>query len=361
MKISFLKHTSLLLLISVFTSNCTSDDRDTIVPDTPPSGTYTEGLFVLNEGRFGSSNASVSFLDSNEEVSNSIFSGVNNRGLGDTAQSMGFYGDNAYIVVNNSSTIEVVNRHTFEGIATTTSMIVNPRYIAFSDDKGYITNWGDPNDVNDDYVAVLDLSTNLVAMKLPVAEGPEKILLYNGKLYVAHKGGYGYGNTITVIDVTTQLITASINVADVPSGMVIANGSLYVLCSGKAPFTQDETIGKLFKINTTTNTVEASLVFPNGIHPSFLELDNNLLYYIIDELIYTITLNDFQLPESSLFDPSNNGLEILYGFKVSNGTIYISDAKDYASNGEVFIYSLNGALQQQFLVAIIPNSFYINN
>ncbi|MGK0376933.1 YncE family protein [Patiriisocius sp. Uisw_017] len=361
MKKLIFKPAGLLLFILVFTVSCTSDDREEVVQELPPSGAYTEGMFILNEGGFGSSNATVSFLDSDREVYGSIFSGVNNRGLGDVAQSMGFYGERAYIAVNNSSTIEVVNRNTFESIATTTAMIVNPRYIEFSGNKGYITNWGDPNDVSDDYVAVLNLATNLVETKIPVPEGPEKILFHNEKLYVAHKGGYGYGNTITVIDVITQLVTSTIAVADVPSGMVITNGSLYVLCSGKAPFTQDETVAELFKINTATNTIEASLTFPIGVHPSFLELNNNILYYTIEGAVFAAAINDFQLPTSPLFQPSSNGLEILYGFKVTNSTIYIADAKDYASNGEVFIYNINGALQQQFSVAIIPNSFYFNN
>ena len=250
MKKSISKYAFLLLSVLAFTVSCTSDDRDDIVQETPISGTYNDGLFILNEGGFGSTNASITFLDNDDQVYNSIFSGVNNRDLGDVAQSIGFNGDNAYVVVNNSSTIEIVNRNTFESITTTTSMIVNPRYIEFSDTKGFITNWGDPNDVSDDYVAVLNLTTNQVETKIPVAEGPEKLVIHNGKLYVAHQGGYGYGNSVTVIDVATQTVVTSIEVADVPSGIIVANGSLYVLCSGKAPFTNDETVAKLFKINT---------------------------------------------------------------------------------------------------------------
>lgn len=361
MKKSISKYAFLLLSVLAFTVSCTSDDRDDIVQETPISGTYNDGLFILNEGGFGSTNASITFLDNDDQVYNSIFSGVNNRDLGDVAQSIGFNGDNAYVVVNNSSTIEIVNRNTFESITTTTSMIVNPRYIEFSDTKGFITNWGDPNDVSDDYVAVLNLTTNQVETKIPVAEGPEKLVIHNGKLYVAHQGGYGYGNSVTVIDVATQTVVTSIEVADVPSGIIVANGSLYVLCSGKAPFTNDETVAKLFKINTATNTVETSLTFPSEIHPSFLELDNNNLYYTIAGDVYAVSITNFQLPTTPIFQTSNNGLESLYGFKVNNGSIYIADAKDYSSNGEVFIYDSTGVLQQQFSVEIIPNSFYINN
>lgn len=361
MKKTFYKLASLFVLASLIITSCTSDDRDDPISVQPPSGNYTDGIFILNEGGFGYSNASVSFLDQTGEVYNSIYTDVNAMGLGDTAQSMGFNGDNAYLVVNNSATVEVVNRYTFEYIATVSDMIVNPRYIEFSGNKGYITNWGDPNDVNDDYVAVLNLDTNLVESKISVAEGPEKILLNNGKLYVTHKGGYGYGNTISVIDVASESVTSSIPVADVPDGMVIDNGSLYVICSGKASWTGEETLAKLIKVNLSNTNEITTLDFSSEQHPRFLEFENGALYYTLDNDVYTIDVNDFQLPQNPSFSPSADGVQILYAFEIHEGTIYIADAKDYVSNGEAFIYNLNGDLQNQFLVQIIPNAFYFNN
>lgn len=357
----FYKLCSLLFLISLFAVSCTSDDPDTPEQETPPMGDYANGIFILNEGGFGYSNASISFLDNEGQNYNSIYSGVNNMGLGDVAQSMGFNGNNAYIVVNNSSTVEVVNRNTFEHIATVTNMIVNPRYITFEGNKGYISNWGDPNDVTDDYVAVLNLETNLVESKIPMVEGPEKLLVNNGKIYVAHKGGHGYGNTISVIDAASQSVAASIPVADVPDGMVISNGSLYVICSGKAPFTQDETVAQLFKINLANNTVEKSLTFPEGKHPGFLDLENGSLYYVMETAVYSINLSNFQLSQNPSFSPSTDGVQILHGFEVNDGKIYIADAKDYVSNGEVFIYNIHGDFQQKFSAQIVPSSFYFNN
>ncbi len=361
MRNPFYKIGSFLLLLSFFAVSCTSDDRETPKEETPPSGDYAQGIFILNEGGFGYSNASVSFLDAAGQIYNSIYSNVNSTNLGDTAQSMGFEGDNAYIVVNNSSTIEVVNRNSFQHIATVSNMIVNPRYIVFKGNKGYISNWGDPNNVNDDYLAVLNLETNLVEAKISVVEGPEKLLVYNGKIYVAHKGGYGYGNTISVIDMASQSLLASIPVADVPNGMVIKNGFLYVICSGKQSYTQDETLAKLFRINLENNNIENVLTFPQGKHPGHLELDNETLFYVMDNNVYTISLSDFQLSQNPLFEPTSDGVELLYGFKVNQGNIYIADAKDYVSNGEVFIYNLTGDLQQKHTVQIIPNSFYFNN
>ena len=86
-----------------------------------------------------------------------------------------------------------------------------------------------------------------------------------------------------------------------------------------------------------------------------------MLYYTLDNEVYTIDHNNFQLSETPSFSPPADGVEILYGFEVHEGAIYIADAKDYTSNGEAFIYNLNGDLQNQFSVQIIPNAFYFNN
>ncbi len=360
MKKTFLKLLSLLLLIAASTS-CSTDTNNEPIIITPPLGTYENGIFILNEGGFGSSNSSVSFVDANGQVSNSIYNQVTGMNLGDVAQSIGFNGDNAYIVVNNSSTVEVVNRYTFEHIATVTTSILNPRFIVFNGTKGYISNWGDPTNPADDYIAVLNLETNLVDGIIPVAEGPEKLLVNSGKLYVAQKGGYNYGNTISVIDLTSQTLSTEITVADVPDSMVIENGKLFLICSGKPAFTGDETVAKIFKINATTNAVETAISFPEATHPSYLEADNGSLYYLLESDIYRLNPVTFQLENNALFSPTADGVQVLYGFNAHDGKFYIADAKDFVSNGEALVYDTNGAIAQRFTVGVNPNSFYFEN
>ncbi len=360
MKNTFLKLFSLLIIAA--TTSCSTDDVNNepiIIP--PPLGTYENGIFILNEGGFGSSNSSVSFLDEAGIVSNSIYNQVTGANLGDVAQSMGFNGDNAYIIVNNSGTVEVVNRNTFERVATVTTSISNPRFIVFNGDKGYISNWGDPTNPADDYIAVLNLETNLIEATIPVAEGPEKLLVISGKLYVAQKGGFNYGNTVSVINLNSQTVTNEIEVADVPDAIVLEGGKLYVMCSGKAAFTGDETLAKIFRINPLDNTVETSLTFPEFTHPSYLEADNGSLFYLLESDVYSLSPANFQLSNNPLFSPTSDGLQVLYGFGINNGQFYIADAKDFSSNGEVFVYNSSGIISTRFNVGINPNSFYFDN
>lgn len=348
---------SFILAISLLAS-CSKDDHvNTILPE----GEFTNGYFVLNEGGYNHINASVSFVSENGEVYNSIFSSKNNRDLGDVAQYMGLNGDLAYIVLNNSNTIEVVNRYTFEHVVSIEDQILNPRYIIFEDNQAYVTNWGDPANATDDYIAVINLDNYEVVKKIAVDEGPEKLLENNGKIYVAHQGGWGYGNSISVIDIASRNVENTIQVNDVPDDMKIYEGFLYVLSAGKLDWTGEETLAALSKIKLDTQTLEAQLEFSEGIHPSFLEKQNNNLYYVIDREIYRLNTDEFSLPTASLFSTEAQNVSVLYGFKIHENTIYIADAKDYTSNGEVFTYSLQGEYIENHSVQIIPNGFYFND
>lgn len=348
--------TFIILLIH----SCTSNDRDIII-DSPPKGDYAKGMFVLNEGGYTYSNASLSFVDQSGVVYNQVYKGVNGFGLGDVAQSMAFHDDVAFIIVNNSNTIEVVNRYTLAHITTISNQILNPRYMVVHNGYGFVTNWGDAANTTDDYVAVIDLQSYSVIQTIAVAEGPEKIIEDNGLLYVAHKGGWGYGNTISVISGRSFKVTTSISVADVPDGMVINNNYLYVICAGKAAWTGQETSAGIYKINLKTSQVTTSFLFETGLHPGFLEMTDTALYYTLSGAVYKVNFNNFIAPTTPVFSTETENVKVLYGFKIHKDHIYISDAKDYVSNGDVFVYDLQGNLQSEYQVQLIPNSFYFND
>ena len=146
--------------------------------------TYDDGVFILNEGMFGTNTVFVSFLDDSNNLSNNVFANQNTElDLGQVAQGMGFEGDEAYIVSNGSSEINVEDRVSFSHITTITSGIDNPRYIAFDNGLAYVTNWGDPTDTTDDYVAVIDLQNYTVIDNIAVAEVLKR-LLKKGTLFL---------------------------------------------------------------------------------------------------------------------------------------------------------------------------------
>lgn len=359
MKFKFSKLVLAALTGSLFFVSCSNDDDD----NGAPLGTYDKGVLILNQGGFGHGDASVSYLsDDLATQQNNIFALANpTLTLGDTGQDIGFNGNLAFIVLNYSNKIEVVNRYTMAHVATVSTGLSNPRYIAFSNGKGFVTNWGDGGSTTDDYVAVLNLSTyEISATKISVAEGPERIVENNNKLYVAHAGGYGYGNTVSVINASTNTFITSITVGDVPNSLEIEGNSLYVMCGGKPSWATAETAGKFVKINLNNNTVASSIDFPAATHPSNLDVVDNSFYYSVDAAIFKSTLSATTLPTTELFSTTSQGVYGVYSFAVHDGTIYVGDAMDYNSNGKIYLYSSTGTLIEDYTVGVIPSGFYFN-
>lgn len=352
----------LALAATTFFTSCSSDDD---IPDTPEqTGDYANGIFVLNEGNFGSGNASVSFVDaSSENVTQNIFSAVNSGDpLGDTAQSMAFYESYAFIVVNGSNKIEVVDRNTFESVATLEEGLVNPRYVAFSNGNAYVTNWGDGGNPSDDYIAVIDLESFEVEENIGVAEGPEKILSNNGTLYVAHQGGWSFNNKISVINATNNTLEELLTVGEVPVSIAISNETLWVASAGLPSYSENESAGSIAQIDLATLELVEEFTFAEPTeHPSNLEVSEGSVYYTLGNAVYGFNTTAETLPEEPLFDLE--GISGIRGFEIQDSRIFVaSPSADYTGNGTLNIYDLqSGDLISEIEVGVIPNGVYFNN
>ncbi|TDU39719.1 hypothetical protein BXY82_1749 [Gelidibacter sediminis] len=348
------KHLILGLSLVMLAFSC-SNDNDNI--QTEASGAYEDGILITNEGNYSQGNGSVSFVSTDfSYAENTIFSNVNGKLLGDTVQSIEFYEDLAFIIVNNSQKIEVVNRYTFKSVATIDSGLNNPRYMTVLLGKGYVTNWGDGSDPSDDYVAVIDLNTFAITTTISVEEGPERIVSNATTAYVAHKGGYGQNNIVSVIDANATVLK-TITVGDVPNSMAFDNlGQLYVLAEGKPSWTQDETAGKLSVIDPTNNTVISSLDFAIDQHPTNLTYGESLYYYMSGK-VYKYDVDSTNLPSTAVIE----GVNFNY-MTVNNGVLYGVDAGDYTNNGIFKSYDLaTYTAKNSKEVGIIPGGIYFNN
>jgi len=351
----------ILFSITIMWTSCSKDEDPEEMEmemEIQERGAYTDGILVSNEGPFGNGTGTVTHISEDLSVtSESIFNAVNGQDLGNVVQSIGFNGTDAYIVANVSNTITVVDRNTFLSKATITDGLSNPRYFISVNNKGYVSNWGDTADETDDYIAIIDLNTSTVSGTIPVELGPELMVSNDNTLYVAQQGAFGQNNKVTVINTATDEIEAVIGVGDVPNSMVFdADENLWVLGGGKPSFTGSETAGSLSKINTETNQLNNSFEFDVTEHPSQLNIDNTTLYYYLAGSVYELPVSGDALPTETTIDDVN-----FYEMVVNNGLLYGTDAKDFASNGDLNIYSLNTkALLNTISVGIIPGGIYFN-
>jgi hypothetical protein len=361
----------LLSILGIFLVSCEPDDK--VVDKYQPKGNYDSGVFVLNEGNFQSGDASVSYISFDlNSTQNNIFFVENNTKLGDTAQSMAFNGDLAYI-----NKIEVVNRYTMKKVGTITTGLNFPRYMAFANGKGYVTNWAKPNpevptESVPSFVSVVNLTSNTIESKINCNNYPEKIIEYQGKLYVAHDN-YATGNTISIINSVTNTIEGSpIEVAFGPNSLTIVDGFLWVSCSGKGtfPIAADESVGRVFKIKLADKSFDKQFAYTAITdHIDKFQIYNGNAYFTksYESKIYRFSLNQVTtgLPSNSVFTST---VANLYGFAVTNNRIYVSGYDSFNSNGSVMVYSVGefqdspslGTLIKTTGVGVGPNGFYFN-
>lgn len=346
-----------LLFLSLATMlfiSCSSDD------DTPSSeyipADYENGILITNEGPFNNGSGSITYISEDySTVEQNVYRNVNGSELGNIVQSMGLQDDNAYIVVNNSNTIKVANRYTFESVDSIQAGIDNPRYfIGTSGNKGYVTNWGDPNDNSDDFIAVLDLRSNVVSATIPVDFGPESMVSHNNKIYVAHQGGFGQNNLVSVISGSS--VESVITVGDVPNSMVVSGNELYVLCGGTPSYAGTETAGSLVKIDLSTGVVIETSDFETTEHPANLTADGNDLFYSLNGKVYKMNTTSISLPGTDIIDG------LFYALEAKDGKLYATDAGDFASKGSLKIFDLSSNQEiQDIQTGVIPGGIYFND
>lgn len=343
----------LALLSAVFLVSCSKDE----LPEYTASGNYNNGFFVVNEGN--ATAGSVSFIKSDfSAVTNNIF-GIENptqAGIGGSVQSIFFNGDNAYII-SGSNTITVVNRYTFKLIGRVNSGLVNPRYGVVANGKAYVTNSNTFSYINqetgntDDYISVINLTTLQVESTINMNALADKILLINGKLYVTN-GSFGEGNSLMIIDPATDTITKTLPFVNSPNSMEAYNGKLYVLCSSFSA------ASKLVRIDLATDEIEETITLPSTLgNAQFLNVENDQIYFAVNSDVFASPIAATSISDTALFTST---AETFYGLQVKNSTIYIEDAKDYMSDGQVLVYGDTGILAYQINVGLIPNSVYFN-
>jgi hypothetical protein len=333
------------LFIGLFTAALafTSCSDDEGVDIQPILGDFQNGILVINQGGFGTGDASVSFLSDDLSVTeNNIYETTNNNLLGDLGQSIAFNDNLAYIILNGSNKIEIVNRYTFESIATIDSGLANPRYMAFANGKGYVTNWGDATDPNDDYVALVDLNSNTITSTIAVVEGPEQIINANGTLYITNKGGYGFGSSITKIDSNDNV--TNIITSEIPDEIVLDNeNNLWVICEGSPSYSGNETGGSLIKINTSNDVIVKTLDFGDTEHPEMLKYVNGEIYYYNSGAIYKMNEDDTNLPTTSIITQNLD----FGGMAIKNNMLYGTEPDYINGTSKIYIYDLDSNVLQE--------------
>lgn len=335
----------LFFVAVIFLASCTDDEDCCVLPPEP----YGSGVFVANQGNFGSGTGTVSFIGNDGEVQQNIFQTVNSRPLGNVVQSLGFDSGRGVVIVNNAQKAEVVNAGTFESIGVVNGLD-QPRYfMGFDESKGYISQWGADGVTSS--VKVVDMNDFTISKSISTGSGSDRMLMNGSDLLVVNVGGFGLDSTIAVINTVTDEVSQTIEVAKNPAALQLdADGDVWVICNGTIGSS-----GKVMELDGSTYSVKRSLDLPGNAYDGNLVLNNTLghLVYFFNDGLYKIDMNGPSLASSQISTSYYYGI----GFNPSTGFIYAADAKDFTVNGAVDILDFEGNVQSTIGVGVIPGNF----
>lgn len=193
---------------------------------------YSTGAYVVNSGNmYNKIESSLTAIDyASSTATQNVFKTANGRTLGNTANDGIVYGNKIYLAVDQSNTIEVIDKKTKQSIKQikTTDLLgkaegAEPRHIIADGGKVYFTTFGG-------YVAAVDTTSFALQKKWQVGSYPEGLVIGNGNLYVANSNYGAGGGNISCINLSNDNVeTKNIEGVNNPTGIYYASNVLYVL------------------------------------------------------------------------------------------------------------------------------------
>lgn len=319
-------------------------------------------VFVANEGAFGNGNASLSYIDLDEQkVYNNIYQDKNNKVLGDVLQSIAADEKYLYLVVNNSNKIVIIDKKTFEyqgEIAVT-----QPRYmIMIGNGKALVSS------MYRSRLYIVDLNSRQIESEIPVNfTNTEGMIAHGNKIYIAPWNVNC--NYIYQFDKSSMQIEDSIYISGyAPMAMVLdKNEKLWVLAGNpynnvSSTFTQLNVSNKQI-LKSIAFSAKAETIKPvmnpakDIIYFLGVDYDGNANAY---NGLFQMSIDDVAAPTQPLLRAQN--LQYFWGLGVNpkTGNLFFGDPKGWIQSGTVSELSPDGTLLNTYTLGLGPGYFYFD-
>ena len=348
------------------------------------------GMYLLNEGNMGSNKATIDYLDFSKGIYIRNIYGERNpnviKELGDVGNDIQVYGNRLYAVINCSHKVEVMDLYTCRRIGQID--IPNCRYIRFHQDKAYISSYVGPVSIDPNAqlgaIFEVDTATLRITREVTVGYQPEEFEIIDGYLYVANSGGYrapDYDSTLSVVDLTDfrqiKKIPVCVNPHRVRKDQY---NRLWITSRGDhkdvqpqltcfSPITNSSSERPIGRTPSNSHTVASYSISPSemviigdsmyfyGAHWSDETMSNQITYGVFN-IQSPIPNNQYPITniQSFITDKTEQNIKVPYGIQVNpyNGDIYITDAKNYVSSGQLHCYSREGKRKWSVRTGDIP-------
>lgn len=319
------------------------------------------GVYVANQGDFGSGNGSVTVYDPLTETTATLA-----EDLGSILQSINLHDERLYVMANTADRVYRYNLTNPEAPVASVP-VLSPRYMAFvGEEKAYVTSlYGAPDAFSGGKVNVLDLTTFEVQQEVAVGDNPEGIAVAGGRAYVANSG-FGAGRTVTVLDTETDEVIETIDVAcDGPRFLSVdAQDEVFVLCTGRTIYDPDfnvigETDGAVRILNGATGQIVKTIEIDGRISTSGPGQD---AYYVPGtEELYVVKNADTILRFNTATNTLAGEIGPLQGAPIGavaydpvRARLYLGRAPSFTESGQVTIHERDGTPIGSFTAGIAP-------
>lgn len=361
-----LKHLVWALAVPMLFVACDDDDNPGGGGDDDQNFRAESGVYVFNQGNQSAGiGGALSFIDpSTASYRNDVFLLVNGRELGSMLQDGVVLGDNLYIAVNGSNTVEVVNKNTVQSVAQipTPSDLGGPRDVVTDGEYVYASMYGG-------YVVRIDPATNEIDNTVQVGPNPEEMAVLGNHLYVVNSDGMNWppaNCSVSKINLDDFTEVKKIEVGNNPNKIVAhaASGKLFVACWGDF-YNNPNSLWTIDAASDEATDLQVSV--------TFMCISGDVLYTIYDsyngpESVQYVTYN---ATDNSVLDDafipavtSNNGSEYNRvdspaGITVNpaDGHIFIASYVDdpvnaYTLPSYVYEYNAQGEVQRRYDVGV---------
>ena len=334
-----------LFLSFLLLSSCTKDEAISAID-------FSKGVFVVNQGVFQSGTGTITFHNTKDTIKDVFVKSNPGKILGNIAQSMIRFDNKYFIAINNGAKIQVTDGVSFTSVGEINGIKV-PRYFAASDSKLYVSSWGSDFKSGEIY----EINSKTLTLSKPIITGgaPENMMISGDQLYVTVSSVSEKSNKIIVIDTKTNNILSTIVVGDNPSSITSdKNGAIWILCSGNSDWANPALSTKGSLVSIVNNKVVSSFSVSNGANSVVIDKNKEKMYFIMDAKVYVHGITDATFKKESIFD----GNFYTLGYHTVKERLYMADAGDFQSDGEVTFINPATKAVGRFRTGIIPGFIY---
>jgi hypothetical protein len=325
-----------LLFLSLTLASCES----TTAPNTTDNAIVKKpSVFILNEGQFGKSNATLDAISlSDFGILHNLAGGV----LGDIGNDIKIINGGIYICLNGSNKILVIRPDSCIKLDSVTNSVFAPNQIAqVSGTRAIVTQLFTSN------ALIMDLQSNKIIGALPLGAGNSGIAVLNNRAWISSGS-----DSLNVVDLNTLQPTNIIHVGGNPQNVYADSLHDQIIVLGSGDY-NTQAPGVYWVKATTMQKTDSTTVGNVGDQIGGV-LGKDKFYVIYPNRIATYDLTTHAL----LADNFIGGTYYQGGYDAVNNELYLGNTKAYKAAGIVDVYdATSGGLKRSFTCGIAPAHF----